>query len=310
MPKANNLLTIIATVVSLSFPLYCVAQQDSLISSDSSNSYQQASLSLHQSIHGLPVLKSYGTTPKTLMLAEESLNQLLDQGTANSAEGNLVSFMINNGYRVVVTDRDYDLDNLDENEFPEEKTALISSQGIRADSYLTEPLRLVAQARIDQLRAGAEKGDEQFKNELQSLYRAISALKKNGFYLETDDEDDIDLPGYIVLSEMVLAEQFQGYLDRFSGALKALMNKLAESEGKAFDSSELDKELRSLKPWYEASPDSFRMQVPDICEWLKRNNLASTTKPVPTNPINMEDEFASGFLTDPFDEDEDEDEDE
>ena len=289
--KQKILLTVLAGTL-LSNPFFTLADQPS---TSSKTANQEHRVFTSKKVLGLQVLHEVDTDPKVLRQIEESLTQGLDQNT------DLVTYMLSNGYRVVAMNRAYDIDNLDENEYPEEKTAQVSPQGMHADTYLTEPLRLIAQARMNQLKELSQKGEQAAELELQRLKNAITILQNKGFTLESDDEDEVDTTDYIVTSEMVLAGQFPAFFDRITGVLEATLRKVAENESRPFNKDELDKELERYKPWYNATPDSFRQQAPEMCEWLFRNHLHSTSQVIPSTPIPIEDEYVEDFLRDPFD---------
>ena len=302
--------TILATTLSfLAFSAGVAIGEESLtpepsaVTASEKPAVQQ--LTIYAAVFDIPLFTGADTDPTLIEQVQSTLAGTLDKngnGTADNPE--LVEFMVKNGFKVVVMPRVQDLDNLDSILYPEQKTAFVTTQGIHIDSYLSEILRLVAEARIAQLNELALADDTSpAVAELDNLKQAIEAMQKKGFVFYGDEQNYTD---YIVASEMVLANQFKPYFERLTGVIHTGLEKAAEAGGQSQDNiAALQPELELFKVWSQATPESFREDAALMCAWVERNGLSSPLQQLSDKPVVLDDEtinhFRAGLPVSPVD---------
>ena len=269
----------------------------------------EKTLTVQARIFDIPLLTYDDISKETLELAKNSLTQMLDSdGDGQPDNPELASFMAQNGYQLVIANKGKELEELDEDIYSEEKTALISTQGVHADSHISETLRVIAKAHLAHLNQLSEKGYTSASGELEAFTTATDKLKKQGFSVELGDDNETDMALVIVASEMVLAGQFQRFIDRLLEIINTGLEKIAERDGRTLQPEEkfsLDDQMSYYKTWYESTAESFRKTAPEMCDWLARNKLTSTSWQIPETAIDLDEEVLRElYLSDPFDDDE------
>ena len=238
------------------------------------------SLTFRDTVFNIPVLANQHTDPDTFIRSREILRAILDpdyDGKADNTE--LTEFMASNGFQVIVTRSSSELDDISEDDFPEEKTALISDWGLKVDSYLLENLRIIAEGKIGLLKKQAEENNRDALDNLASLENAILQLKEHGLLFD-DPEDDEDEPGdkadYIMMSELVLSGQLSTVLDRLSYVLDKTLEEAAAVSDQYATKDDFNFDLSpAYRKWRNLTPEGFHEMAPLMCEWLQNNQLTA-----------------------------------
>ncbi|MTI13998.1 hypothetical protein [Sansalvadorimonas verongulae] len=244
------------------------------------------SLKMKDTVFGIPVFGNERTKPETLHRTVDTLTKILDQSGAGQADKpELVRFMSDNNFKVVIAGNGLDLDNLNPNDFPKETTAEISSSGLNIDDYFLESLRLVTEAHIIQLKKNAQRAQDQTsKDELESLKTAIAQLQANGLGFEDDDGDDC--AAYLVMAQVALSGQLPTILERLLSMVDKAVQFVPADEMGVFETDLPE----PIKKWKSFSPESFQAENPLVCEWLARNALSAPIVDIESVEVALDEE--------------------
>ena len=244
------------------------------------------SLEQKDSVFGLPILGNLQTEPSTVSLTKETLIKILDQnGDGEPDSPELTTFMAEHDFKIIVTKSSRDFDDMDDDDFPDEKTAQVADQGLKVDSYLTEPLRIVAEARLALLKSQASQDNEDAISELEQFSQAVAQIKEAGLsieFVDTDDEDDDtdttadeqeDWADYIMLSEMVLSGQLTTLFDRLSLVLDETLKRASAVSGKEYKDEDSELIPKAYLAWKKLTPETLQQLAPLMCEWLQKHKL-------------------------------------
>ncbi len=262
----------------------------------------QASLKQDSDVFGIPVLINDRTKADVLHLTKDTMAHLLDSnGDSQPDDQALTSFMAQNGYNIIVLKSSSDIDYIDDQIYPDERTAGVSSSGINIDDYLTASLALIVEARLEMLKTQTVKGDEKAQFELEDLNKAVLEVYATRFLpepkkteahddkedaaLENEDFDDkgddngpgweLDTSELILMTQSVLSGQTKTLLDRMVTLLNIAKSQRNEENfhksvrGRALNIDDLGNAAR----FYHETPESIQEKLPLLCNWIKRNRL-------------------------------------
>ncbi|WP_281647285.1 hypothetical protein [Parendozoicomonas sp. Alg238-R29] len=322
LSEADDASSQISTAVSIA-PVESVAPveqaepsnfQDYIKESRKAEEEMKKSLEVKDTIFGIPVLGNDKSEPEVIKRSAETLKRILDLNNDGEADNpELVQYMANHNFRVVVAGSPHDLGNLDPDDFTDSTTAEISGKGLNTDSYLMENLGIVSDAYLALLKEKA-KDSLEAKEELASLEKAIAQLKDNGLNMgddddqtstsQADEEEGDDSADYIVMGELILSGQFPTIYDRLTGVIRLAVQHSNEAKGKDIQDKDIEYLIpNSLKKLRAYTPESFQNDNPLLCEWLSRHSLSAPVVDLEKVEIVLDKETISD-LNDDSDDDE------